>query len=75
MDEIVAKEQEVKKIQTEQPTDFSGRGLAINPEYDEVSALGNLTANIPKFQSEEDDSLITSIGKTIGNIPSNAVQV
>jgi len=61
MEDIVAKQQEEAKMQAEQPTDFSGRGLAVNPEYDQVNALGNIASNIPKFQSQEDDSTLTSI--------------
>lgn len=75
MDSLIAQQEQEAQTKAEQPTDFSGRGLSINPEYDQVNALGNLTANIPKFQSQEDDSTLTYIGKMVGNLPSNAVQV
>jgi hypothetical protein len=65
----------VQPQQVEQPTDFSNRGLSIDPNYKPVNFLWELTADIPKFQSQPDEWFAMSTAKTIGNLPSNALQV
>ncbi len=70
MEELQAQEQAKAEEEANKPFQ-----LDVAPEYDEVTALSKLTWAIPKFQDQPTDSPLTSIAKSVGNLPANALQV
>lgn len=70
MEELQAQEQAKAEEEANKPFQFD-----VAPEYDEVTALSKLTWAIPKFQDQPNDSPLTSIAKSVGNLPTNALQV
>ena len=71
MQDIEAKQQEMAKL----PTDFSNRGLSVDPNYKPVNVLWDITSQIPKFQSQPDEWFWMSAAKMVWNLPWNALQV